>query len=75
MFLRVDQLPNRLYKWNGQKWIEVSKDASDWYAYETQYINFLVDKVRGGEYDFHELSKAEQEEVLKHLDYNTRRNL
>jgi hypothetical protein len=75
MFLRVDQLPNRLYKWNGQKWIEVSKDASDWYAYETQYIAFLVDKVRGGEYDFHELSKAEQEEVLKHLDYNTRRNL
>jgi hypothetical protein len=75
LFLRVDQLPNKLYKWNGQKWIEVSKDASDWYAYEDQYIKFLVEKVRSGEYDFSDLSKVEQEEVLKHLDYNTRQNL
>jgi len=75
LFLRVDQLPNRLYKWNGQKWIEVSKDAADWYAYEDQYIKFLVEKVRSGEYDFNDLSKVEQEEVLKHLDYNTRQNL
>jgi hypothetical protein len=75
LFLRVDQLPNRLYKWNGQKWIEVSKDGADWYAYEDQYIKFLVEKVRSGEYDFGDLSKIEQEEVLKHLDYNTRQNL
>ena len=37
MFLRVDQLPSVLYKFNGQHWIQVDKDLSDNYAYDDAY--------------------------------------
>jgi hypothetical protein len=75
LFLRVDYLPNRLYKWNGSKWIEVSRELTDQYAYETEYIKFITEKIKSGEYSIDDLTKPEQEEVLKHLDYNTRSNL
>jgi hypothetical protein len=75
MFLRVDMLPNRLFKWNGQKWIEVEKTITDRYAYEEEYINYITDKVKTGEYDFHDLTKPEQEEVLKKLDYTSKSRL
>lgn len=75
MFLRTDQLPHKLYKFNGNKWIEVVKTTTDRYAYEEEYIKYVATKVRNGEYNFSDLSQSEQEEVLKHLDYNTRRKL
>lgn len=75
MFLRTDQLPHKLYKFNGYKWIEVIKTTTDRYAYEPEYIKYMADKVRNREYDFSELSKAEQEEVLKLLDYTTKSQL
>lgn len=70
LFLRVDMLPNKLFKWNGQKWIEVAKSTTDRYAYEEEYIKYATDKVVSGEYAMDDLSKAEQEEVLKRLTYN-----
>lgn len=75
MFLRTDQLPHKLYKWNGKKWIEVAKTITDRYTYEKEYIQYVAQKVRAGEYDFYELSKPEQEEVLPYLDYNTKSHL
>lgn len=75
MFLRVDFLPNKLYKWNGQKWIEVAKSTTDRYAYEEEYIQYITDKIVSGEYDIDDLSKEEQEEVLKRLTYNQKRRL
>jgi hypothetical protein len=42
MFLRVDYLPNRLYKYNGTKWIQVDKSKTDTYSYDEQYIQFLI---------------------------------
>jgi hypothetical protein len=38
MFLRVDQLPSALYKFNGVNWIEVDKELSDQHAYDDAYI-------------------------------------
>ena len=75
LFLRVDMLPNKLYKWNGQKWIEVAKSTTDRYAYEEEYIKYITDKIISGEYDMDDLSKAEQEEVLKRLTYDQKRRL
>ena len=75
IFLRVDMLPNKPYKWNGNKWIEVEKTVVDRYVDDQEYIKYLTDKVKSGEYDFYDLSKVEQEEVLKHLDYKTRSDL
>ena len=75
MFLRVDMLPNKLYKWNGQKWIEVAKSTTDRYAYEEEYIKYITDKIISGEYDMDDLSKAEQEEVLLRLTHDQKRRL
>jgi hypothetical protein len=75
MFLRVDMLPNKLYKWNGQKWIEVAKSTTDRYAYEEEYIKYITDKIISGEYDMDDLSKPEQEEVLKRLSYDQKGRL
>ena len=67
MFLRVDYLPNRLFKYNGNKWIEVDKDKTDSYTYDEQYINFLIEKLKTGEYEIDQLSAAEQELVAQKL--------
>ena len=34
MYLRVDQMPSVLYKYNGRRWIEVDKNRTDQYAYD-----------------------------------------
>ena len=75
MYLRVDMLPNKPYKWNGKKWIEVDKSTTDRYAYEESYIQYLIDKIKTREYTLDDLTKAEQEEVLIRLDYDTKRKL
>ncbi len=75
LFLRVDMLPNKLYKWNGQKWIEVAKSTTDRYAYEEEYIKYITGKIVTGEYDIDDLSKAEQEEVLKRLTHSQKAQL
>ena len=67
MFLRVDYLPNRLYKYNGTKWIEVDKAKTDSYTYDEQYIQFLIEKLQSGEYDLDQLSASEQELVADKL--------
>ncbi len=75
LFLRVDILPNKLYKWNGQKWIEVAKSTTDRYAYEEEYIKYITNKIITGEYDIDDLSKPEQEEVLKRLTHTQKAQL
>jgi hypothetical protein len=69
MFLRVDSLPNRLYKWNGTKWIEISKESTDTYAYDKEYIRYLIEKIRNGEYSIDDLSQAEIDQITSKLNY------
>jgi hypothetical protein len=67
MFLRVDYLPSRLYKWNEKKWIEVDKTKTDSFAYDEAYIQHLIDKIASGEYDMDMVSAAEQEQISRYL--------
>ena len=67
MFLRVDQLPSMLYKFNGNIWIEVDKTLSDQYAYDTAYIDHLIEKIDRGEYDPELLSNAERDSIEQRL--------
>ena len=67
MFLRVDQLPSTLYKFNGTNWIEVDKKLSDQYLYDEAYIDHLIEKIGTGEYDLELLSDAERESIEKRL--------
>ena len=68
MFLRVDYLPSRLYKWNEKKWIEVDKTKTDSFAYNDAYIKHLIEKIASGEYDIDMISTAEQEQIQRYLN-------
>jgi hypothetical protein len=68
MFLRVDQLPSVLYKFNGNQWIEVDKSLSDQHAYNDSYIDHLIEKISSGEYDPELLSDAERDSIEKRLN-------
>lgn len=70
MFLRVDYLPNKLFKHNGFKWIEVDKDKTDSYTYDEQYIQYLIEKLKSGEYEIDQLSATEQDLVAQQLQKN-----
>lgn len=73
MFIRTDYLPEKLFKWNGSKWIEVDKNSTDSYTYNQAYIQHLIQKLEAGEYEIEDLNEAEQaqveqqiEDILKH---------
>ena len=72
MFLRVDQLPSALYKFNGVSWIEVDKTLSDQHAYDDAYIDHLIEKISTGEYDPELLSNAERDSIERKLNTNPR---
>ena len=65
--LRVDFLPNRLFKYNGQKWIEVDKTQTDVYAYEEEYIKHLINEIDAGKYDPDILTDIEREQIKQYL--------
>lgn len=66
MYVRVDYLPPRLFKFNGVKWIEVDKTVTDSF-YDEEYIKFLIDKINKGEYTVEDLSEVEQEQIRDYL--------
>ena len=67
-FVRVDQLPSKVYKFNGNEWIIIDKNSTDNYTYDTAYIDHLIDKIATGEYDPDLLSDIEREQVAERLN-------
>ena len=67
-FVRVDVLPNKVFKFSGDKWIEINKDTSSSYVYDEEYIRYLVKKIEGGEYDVELLSDIEKEQIEEYLN-------
>jgi hypothetical protein len=67
VFVRVDVLPNRVYKFDGSRWIEISKTQSNTYLYDEQYIQYLISKVDTGEYDIDLLSENEKTQIEIYL--------
>jgi hypothetical protein len=70
VYLRVDYLPNRLFKFNGDKWIEVDKTQTDMYAYNELYIKHLIDQIDAGSYDADTLTDIEREQISEYLKKN-----
>ena len=66
-YLRIDSLPNKLYKFNGNKWIEIDKDSTDTYAYNEAYIQHLVTQLEQGQYDPDLLTDVEREQIQHFL--------
>lgn len=70
IFVRVDMLPNKVYKFDGKKWIEINKTQSDLYLNNTGYLKYLVNKIGNGEYDIELLTDIERIEIEKYLREN-----
>jgi hypothetical protein len=70
IYLRVDYLPNRLFKFNGDKWIEVDREQKDLYAYNEMYIKYLIDQIAAGKYDTDSLNELEREQIAEYLKNN-----
>jgi len=66
-FMRVDQMPNVLYKFNGHHWIIVDKNLTDNYTYDDAYIEHLITKLTSGEYDPDMLSDAEADAIARRV--------
>ena len=68
IFVRVDIQPNKVYKFDGNKWIEISKTQSDSYLYDEKYIQHLISKIELGEYDIELLSDTERNQIETYLN-------
>jgi hypothetical protein len=66
-FMRVDSMPNVLYKFNGHHWIIVDKTLTDNYTYDDAYIEHLIAKLTSGEYDPDLLSDAEADAIARRV--------
>ena len=73
-FVRVDRTPSVLYKFNSRRWIEVDKNTTDNYTYDTAYIDHLIDMISKGTYDADLLTAAEQEQIAVRLQNNSNSN-
>ena len=68
LFIRVDFLPTRLFKWNTKQWIEIDKNSTDSYTYDDGYIEHLINKIDQGEYDIEMINEKEQAQIQEYLN-------
>jgi len=69
-FVRVDLLPNKVYKFDGARWIQVNKEQTTSYLHDQEYIKYLVEKIDNGEYDIELLSDTERQQIEEYLTKN-----
>lgn len=68
IFVRVDFLPNRVFKFDGKRWIEINKEMTQTYLNNESYLQHLIAKIDSGEYDIETLSDHEKEQIKAYLD-------
>jgi hypothetical protein len=66
-WVRTNHVPTLLYKFNGDRWIQVDKNTTDSYSYNTAYIDYLINKISTGEYDPDMLTDSEREQIEQRL--------
>jgi hypothetical protein len=70
IFVRVDTLPNRVYKFSGSKWIEINKAQTDSYLYDEEYVKYLINQIDSGNYDIDLLAENERLQIEDYLNKN-----
>ena len=70
VFTRVDVLPNKVFKYDSNNWIEINKETSNTYLYNTKYLEYLVEMIGKGEYDPELLSDNERAQIEDHIKLN-----
>ena len=63
LFVRVDVLPNKLFRYTGTNWMQLDKEVTDTYLNE-DYIDHLTSLVKQGHVEIEDLTEQEQNEVL-----------
>jgi len=66
-FVRVDVIPNRIFKFNGTKWVETRRENTDVHLSNDAYLQHLVQKLETGEYDLELLTPNEQDAVAEFI--------
>jgi hypothetical protein len=67
IFTRVDTLPNKVFKFDGNRWIEVNKENSSAYLFNTKYVEYLISAIDNGQYDPELLSDEERSQIEDYL--------
>lgn len=68
LFLKVDTLPNKLYKWTGRKWIEIDRSIVDnTLAFNTEYIDWQIGQIHKGHANYQSLGINEQEQIKSRI--------
>jgi hypothetical protein len=70
-FIRIDYKPTKVYKYNSVRWIEVDKTVNGRYAYNTAYLDYLIDRIKLGEYNTDLLTDIERAQIEAHLQRET----
>jgi len=67
VFTRIDTLPNRVYKFDGSRWLEINKENTVSYLTQPKYVEYLINKISTGEYDPESLTDAENQAIEDYL--------
>jgi hypothetical protein len=59
-----------VFKFSGDKWIEINKQQTNTYLYDEEYIKYLVEKIETGEYDVELLTENEKLQIEDYLTQN-----
>jgi hypothetical protein len=66
-FVLLGTLPTRLYKFNGNEWIEINKNDTDTYTHNSAYIDHLIAAISAGQYDAEMLTDGERTQIENKL--------
>jgi hypothetical protein len=66
-FLRVDSTPNKLYKFNGYKWILVDRKLNSNYTIDKKLAEFMILALKKGEMEWEDLTESEQNAIKPYL--------
>ena len=66
VFVRIDILPNRVFKYDGTNWIEITKTYSDSYL-NKKYVEYLIAEIDAGRYDVELLTDVEKQLIENYL--------
>lgn len=65
--MRTDTVPNRLYKYNGDRWMEIDRQISDQFTYDDAYIDYVIQELKSGRYDLDLLTESERDRIEQRL--------
>ena len=68
-FVRVDVLPNKLFRFDGTRWLVVVKQDGSAIAYlhDQEYIKYLISAIESGKYNVEMLSDNENTKIEEYL--------